>query len=115
MSDSPPEQIRFYLDEHVANAVANGLRNRGIDVITTAEAGYMGRDDLDIMAFALQENRVIVTQDDDFLTHASGSIAHAGIAYCKPQTRSVKQIIQGLLLIHGVLSPEEMLNHIEFL
>ena len=115
MSDTSPEQIRFYLDENVANAVANGLRNRGIDVITTAEAGYMGRDDLDIMAFALQENRVIVTQDDDFLAHASAGVTHAGIAYCKPQTRSIKQIIQGLLLIHGVLSPEDMLNHIEFL
>jgi flavorubredoxin len=26
--------VRYYLDEHIAEAVATGLRNRGIDVLT---------------------------------------------------------------------------------
>jgi hypothetical protein len=34
-------RIRFHLDEHVASAVALGLRLRGIDVSTTAEEGLI--------------------------------------------------------------------------
>lgn len=49
------------------------------------------------------------------LTLASSGIEHAGLAYYKPQTRSIKQIIQGLLLIYDVLLPEDILNHIEYL
>lgn len=108
-------RIRFYLDENVANAVANGLRHRNIDVITTPEAGHMGWNDPEQIAFALEEIRVLITQDDDMLSLASSGTPHAGIAYYKPQTRTVKDIIRGVLLIYDVLAPEDMLNHIEFL
>jgi predicted nuclease of predicted toxin-antitoxin system len=47
--------------------VAEGLRNRGIVVLTTPEAGNMGLDDEGHLAYALAEGRVIVTQDGDFL------------------------------------------------
>ena len=107
--------IRFYLDENIANAIAKGLRNRGIDVQTTAEAGNLSVDDETQLKYALDENRVIVTQDDDLLKLASSGIEHKGIAYYKPQTRTVKQIIKGLVLIFEVFEPEDMNNHIEYL
>ncbi len=31
------QKIRFHLDENVSNAIAEGLRRRGIDVTTTPE------------------------------------------------------------------------------
>jgi hypothetical protein len=34
--------LRFYLDEHVADAVAQALRRQGIDVQTAAEAKMAG-------------------------------------------------------------------------
>jgi hypothetical protein len=34
-------RIKFYLDEHIPKAIANGLRRRGIDVITVVEAGFL--------------------------------------------------------------------------
>jgi Domain of unknown function (DUF5615) len=39
------EQIRFHLDENVSNAVAEGLRRRGIDVTTTSEQGLISVSD----------------------------------------------------------------------
>jgi hypothetical protein len=39
------QRISFYLDEHVARAVALGLRRRGIDVLTVQEAGSAGESD----------------------------------------------------------------------
>jgi predicted nuclease of predicted toxin-antitoxin system len=74
-------RIRFYLDENVNTSVAKGLRTRGIDVLTTPEAGNMGLRDEEHVAFALAENRVIVTQDRDFLVLSSQGVKHAGIVY----------------------------------
>jgi predicted nuclease of predicted toxin-antitoxin system len=61
------ETIRFHLDENVSNAIAESLRRRGIDVTTTPSAGLMGFSDEEQIAFALEQNRVIFTQDTDFL------------------------------------------------
>jgi len=39
------EQIRFYFDEHIPAAVAEGLRRRRVDVLTVQEAGRSGLSD----------------------------------------------------------------------
>jgi hypothetical protein len=41
-----PQTLRFHLDEHVAGAIAAGLRRRGIDVTTAADAGLLGAEDV---------------------------------------------------------------------
>jgi len=107
-------RIPFYLDEHLPRAVAKGLRVRAIDVLTVPEAGLLGASDVEQLAFARLQNRTIVTQDDDFLRlHASG-IPHAGIVFA-PHGHGIGKMISGLLLIHDLLDPEEMRNHVEFL
>ncbi len=107
--------IRFHLDEHISTSIAAGLRRRGIDVTTTAEAGLMSADDATQLAFASSHGRVMVTQDADFLRlHAKGTI-HAGIAYCLVGALTVGEILRGLVLIYDLLSVEEMKNRIEFL
>ena len=72
----------------MANAVANGLRHRGIDVLITTEAGHEGWDDPQQLRFARVEGRVLVTQDDDLLRLVHEGADHAGIVYYKTQTRS---------------------------
>ncbi len=61
------------------------------------------------------QGRVIFTQDTDFLRLNQSSINHLGIVYCPQQTKSIGQIIQGLVLIWELLEPEEMLGRIEYL
>jgi predicted nuclease of predicted toxin-antitoxin system len=56
-------QIKFHLDENVSNAVAEGLRRRGIDVTTTPKQNLMGASDPEQLAFALEQQRVIFTQE----------------------------------------------------
>src|SRR5687768_10096610 len=105
--------IRFHLDEHVDLAIADGLRRRGIDVSTTQEVGLRSATDPIQLEYLRAEGRVIFTEDADFLRiHASGE-AHPGIAYCHQQTRSVGQIIRGLVLIWEVFDPAAMQNHVE--
>ena len=107
-------KIRYYTDEHVAKAVIRGLRQRGVDVLTVPEANKRGVDDEAHLAFAFAENRVIFTQDDDFLHLASSDKAHAGIVYA-PQHTPIGTIIKGLMLIYQVLDAEEMIGNIEYL
>jgi predicted nuclease of predicted toxin-antitoxin system len=109
------ERIKFYFDEHVPQAVADGLRRRGVDVLILQAAGRSGLPDAEQLDFASQQGRVMVTMDSDYLILAAQSISHTGIAYVKPGTRSIGQLIQKLKLIHDVLTPAEMENHVEYL
>jgi predicted nuclease of predicted toxin-antitoxin system len=109
-----PRTIRFHLDEHVAHAVADGLRRLGVDVTTTTDAGLVGAPDSQQLGFAISEGRVLFTEDRDFLVLANTS-EHSGIAYCDQNTHSVGQIVRGIELIWEVYEPEEMRNRIEFL
>jgi predicted nuclease of predicted toxin-antitoxin system len=110
-----PRTIRFHLDEHVAHAVAEGLRRLGIDVTTSTDAGLLGAADADQMTYGLAQGRVIFSEDDDLLTLAAAGVEHAGLAYCHQNTRSIGQIIRALELIWEVYEPTEVKNRIEFI
>jgi hypothetical protein len=108
------EKIKVYTDEHVPKAVVEGLRRRGIDVLSTQEAEMLGSSDEDQLALATSQGRVIFTQDDDSLRlHAKGT-NHSGIVYA-PQQRSIGDVVRGLMLICQVLDADEMEDHVEFL
>ncbi len=109
------ERIRFHLDESVDPAIADGLRRRGVNVTTTQQSDLMRASDDKQLEFALLEGRTIVTHDDDFLKLAKEGAAHAGIAYCHPESRSIGQIIAALMFIRDCLTPEDMNGHVEFL
>lgn len=110
-----PATIRFHLDENVNLTIAQGLRQRGIDVITTPEAELIAATDEVQLAFALSQERVLFTQDADFLRLHQTGISHAGIVFCAQGSRSIGEMIRGLVLIWQLLEPEEMLNRVEFL
>jgi Domain of unknown function (DUF5615) len=107
--------VRFHLDENVDPAVAEGLIRRGVDATTTLQAGLLHASDDKQIEFALAENRILVTHDDDFLALAKDGVLHAGDAYCHPEARSIGQIIASLLLIRDCMSGDEMKNRVEFL
>src|SRR2546421_602085 len=108
------DRIRFHLDEHVDPAIANALRRAGIDVTTTIEAGLRTKDDEAHLRFAGDEGRVIVTRDQDFLRLASGALDHSGIVFYTAN-QSIREIIEGLILIYEVLTPDELAEQIEYL
>ncbi len=82
--------------------------------MTTKEADMLGADDEVHLDFALKEQRIIFTQDEDFLRlHAKG-LEHCGIVYAHRRT-PIGQVIRGIMLIHQLLEPTEMKNHVEFL
>ena len=107
-------EIRFQTDEHIPNAVIAGLKRRRIDVLSSLEAGLLGAADEVQLAFAAEQGRVFITEDDDFLTlHAQG-VKHAGIVFVQPR-QPIGYMVRGLHFVFQVLSAEEMENHVEFL
>ena len=76
-----PDSVKFYLDEMISPKVARGLRNRGVDVLTTGEAGNLSKPDELQLEFASNGGRVLVTEDDDFLILIADGLQHEGIAF----------------------------------
>jgi hypothetical protein len=107
--------IRFHLDENCDPAIAAGLRLHVVDVTTTPEAALLRAEDEAHIAYAVSSGRVIFTQDHDFLRLDAASIEHRGIAFCGHRSRTIGQIIAGLLLIWEVYEPAEMANRVEYL
>jgi len=107
--------IRFHLDENVSGAIATALHHRGVDATMAVDAGLMGADDHDHLRFALSQDRVLVTHDDDFTRiHAQG-IEHAGICYCHKDKHTIGDLLRILLLIHECFAEDEMRGHLEYL
>jgi predicted nuclease of predicted toxin-antitoxin system len=109
------ETIRFHLDENVNHAIADGLRRRKIDVSTTPESGLISASDEEQLRFARNQGRVVFTQDSDFLKLHNAGLEHCGIVYCVKTSRSIGEILQGLILIWEVLEAEEISGKVEFL
>jgi len=107
--------LRFHLDENMDQAIAVGLRARGIDVITTLEAGLGGASDQQQLDFASSEQRVIVSYDDDLLALHGAGAAHAGIAFITLRTRSIGQIILRLASLSRNYHSADLTGRIEFL
>lgn len=107
--------LRYLLDEHVSHAVAEGLRRRGIDVLTAVEAGLRGASDIEYLRRSHIEGRIVVTQDRDFLRLHRQGLPHAGIAYCDQGSRSVGQMITALVTLADTLDPGDMMGQVQFL
>lgn len=105
----------FHLDEHVDPAIAEALRRRGIDVTTTADAELLSASDEEHVVYALNEQRVIFTNDRDFLRLHADGVKHYGIVYCPPQSRTIGEVFRHLALMHDCLEDTEMIGEVEYL
>jgi len=75
---------KFYLDEDVDVALEQALINRGVDAITTLQAGKIGSTDEEQLHFAKNENRAIITHNvrDFIILHKiflNDEMTHPGI------------------------------------
>ena len=111
--------IRLYADENVDDRIIRGLRLRGIEIATVVEAGMTGKSDRDQLSHASLDGRVLLTSDQDFLELHPRWIKegrqHSGIIYYSQYDMRVGTCIWGVKLIVDLLSPEEMINHLEFI
>lgn len=108
--------MNIYADENIERPIIEGLRRRGMTVISVIDLGYAGSTDTFHIQKASEVNAVILTRDADFLimAHDSG-VQHNGIIFAHSKNTSIGQCIRGVELIANILTAEDMKNHIEFL
>ena len=71
--------MKLLLDEMYPPALAQALRSAGIDVVTVAEAGLAGRSDPEVLAAAINDGSVLLTENvADFARLANEHLAGGG-------------------------------------
>lgn len=110
--------IALYLDEDVHPTLATILRQRGFDVLTSAEAGMLRKSDPEQLEFALSQGRAILTHNvRDYVRlaqqYAKPQQTHAGIIVS--DQLPLRELLRRTLKLLAALSAEEMVNRFEWL
>ena len=78
-------EFRFVTDENIQPKVVEHLTALGFDIFDIKGMGLQGTSDHEILDLAVNENRIILTQDSDFGTDFFTSGFRAtGIIYIRP-------------------------------
>ncbi|HEV3146544.1 MAG TPA: DUF5615 family PIN-like protein [Gemmataceae bacterium] len=95
--------ISLYMDENVQGPITNGLRLRGIDVLTVQEDGRSSAPDSEVLDRATELGRVLFSQDHDMLREAHGrqqrTESFHGVIYAHQMRVTVGQCVRDLELI----------------
>ena len=106
----------FYMDVHIARAVTDGLRLRGIDVLTAQEDGTTETKDPILMDRATELSRLFVTHDDDFLAlaaaHQSTGKRFRTVVYARHLGISIGVIVSDLEIIARTATEAESWNYV---
>jgi hypothetical protein len=107
------------MDEHVPSAITEGLRRRGVDVLTAQEDSRSGVDDPILLDRATGLGRVLFTQDTDLLAEGTRrqrtGEAFAGVVYAHQVRVPMGRCIQDLELLAGASDPEELAGQVIYL
>ena len=111
--------LALYMDEHVHRAITLGLRLRDIDVLTTQEDGRTGTSDPILLDRVTELQRVMFSQDEDFLAEAkrrqAEGLTFAGVIYAHQQRVSIGDCVRDLEIIAKVCDPEDLANRVQYL
>lgn len=59
--------VRIYADEDVEKWAVEYLRKRSVNIASVGERGQKGKEDPDVVAYAYQQKRSVLTRNRDFL------------------------------------------------
>ena len=100
-------------------AVTDGLRLRGVDVLTAQEDGAAELEDPALLDRATELKRVLFSQDDDLLREANNRQQtgehFAGVIYAHQLNITVGHCIDDLELITKATNLDEWLNNTIYL
>jgi hypothetical protein len=110
--------LRYYMDVHVPSAVTEGLRRRGIDVLTSQEDGTREHADADLLERAATLGRVLFSQDKDLLAIAANwqraTRSFDGLIFAEQEGLSIGRCIDDLALIAECCTTEELASQVLF-
>jgi Domain of unknown function (DUF5615) len=111
--------LSYYADVHVPSAIVEGLRRRGIDVMTSQEDGTRQASDDELLRRATALGRLLVSQDEDLLDIAAAWQAagweYAGLIFAPQGGASIGQYVDDLELVAHCCETSEVAGQIYFL
>lgn len=111
--------IALYMDEHVRRGISNGLKLRGVDVLTIQQDDRIGTPDPLVLTRATELCRVIFTQDEDFLALAKQcqqeGVNFSGVIYAHQQKVTIGDCVQDLEIIAKASEPQDLANRVQYL
>jgi len=111
--------IGLYMDVHIPKAITNGLRLRGVDVLTAQDDGTITLSDADLLDRTTELGKILYSHDDDLLAEAHVRLSlgrdFAGVIYSHQLTSPIGHCIEDLEIIAKTCEPVDMLNQIEFI
>jgi len=107
------------MDVHVPLAITEGLRRRGVDVLTAQDDGSSELEDSVLLDRATSFGRVLFTQDEDFLAEAARrrtlGEAFSGIVYAHQLRVTIGQCVGDLEIIAKVCEPADLADRVTHL
>lgn len=111
--------LSLYFDENTPVQVADGLRARGVDVITVEEDGLRSADDSVVLDRASQLRRILFTCDEDFLREVAVRLASgtpfATVVYVHQLDLSIGNCVTDLEFICKAAGPSDLTNQLFYL
>ncbi len=113
--------IKFYFDEDASDlALLEAARSRGVEILSTQEAGNRGKSDREQLEFANLTERVLFSYNvgdfiqlhTEFLTDGT---QHSGILLTKQRGFGIGEKVRRMLNLINSKFAEEMENELEFL
>ncbi|MBI1935337.1 DUF5615 family PIN-like protein [Candidatus Woesearchaeota archaeon] len=73
--------MKFLADENIDLPAVKALKRLGVDIVSIHDVGMRGHEDEEILDFAKENERAIITQDTDFLRLHAKNFENAGIVF----------------------------------
>lgn len=113
--------LKFLADEDLNNRILRGLvrLKPDLDIIRVQDTALSGMPDQQVIEWASQNDRVLITHDVSTMTHFAYQRVKSGQKFSGiievPQSLPVGKAIDDLLLIATVCLPDDFENRIEYL
>jgi len=111
--------VDLYMDVHVRREVTDGLRRRGVDVLTAQEDGADTLPDAQLLDRAGDLGRLLFSQDEDLVAEAvarqrSGQ-SFKGVVYAHQLKVTIGQCVDDLELISKACDLPELAERVVYL
>ena len=108
-------EVSFLLDENIAAPLADKLDKAGHDVERVVNVNELGEgvDDTAICRYAVQESRLIITSDDDFVQLPADS--HSGVFYVPDQSLSSHELYHIIQRVIDALPNREAMDTVTYI
>lgn len=113
--------VRFLADENFNKVVVKGLLRiqPAIDILTASDAGILGMPDPEVLVFAANESRVLVSHDvatmpTHFGNHIAQGMQSAGLILI-PQELAINEAIEVLRIVWLASVQADWVDQIEFM